>query len=93
MNLQHRSAITVERHDAHSGSGIRLHGCWPLLARSTWAVLLVLTLVILFVNLPAYFASLQFACAGVSCSSFQLSPEQVRVLAGIGFYCQTKVIQ
>jgi hypothetical protein len=44
MNLQHRSASTVERSDMHYGSKTRLQGRWLLIARVSWVALTLLVL-------------------------------------------------
>ncbi|HXX77638.1 MAG TPA: hypothetical protein VEI53_04045, partial [Ktedonobacteraceae bacterium] len=64
----------------------RLHGRWLLLARVSWAVLVVLTLAIFFASLPTYITLLQTPCVGPTCGYLQLSPEQAETLKGAGLF-------
>jgi len=58
MNLQHRSAITVERSRKRNGSQTRLQGAWLVLARVAWVVIAGLSIGLFVVALPSYFAYL-----------------------------------
>src|SRR5690242_20455829 len=54
----------------------RLHGRRLVLARVSWAVLVVLTLAIFFASLPTYITLLHTQCVGPTCGYLQLNPEQ-----------------
>src|ERR1041385_7123962 len=62
----------------------RLQRRWPLLARSVWIGLVVLTLAICFASFPVYLTLLQTPCAGSACEYQQLTPEQLATLTGMG---------
>jgi hypothetical protein len=64
----------------------RLHGRWLLLARVSWAVLVIVTLAIFFVSLPTYKALLQTPCVGPTCGYLQLNPAQAATLKGMGLF-------
>ncbi|HEV2236181.1 MAG TPA: hypothetical protein VGR57_05915 [Ktedonobacterales bacterium] len=55
-----------------------------LLARAGWLGALATMLAVLIAYLPAYTAQMRTTCFGTACEYEQLTPEQVRALAGIG---------
>ncbi len=58
---------------------------WRLVwARTLWLGIAGLTLFLFVVALPLRFTQLQTVCAGVGCSEPQLTPDDVRVLHGLG---------
>jgi hypothetical protein len=69
-----------------STDNTRLHRRSYLLARGIWLTLVLLTLVIFFVSLPAYIDLLQTPCVGLACGYQQLSPEQAATLEGTGLF-------
>src|SRR5262249_42858397 len=84
MNRQEQQTSPTRTVSQGSLSDARLPGRWVVLARSTWIILVVLTLGIFFASLPEFLAVLQTSCAGATCSYLQLHSEQVEWLAGMG---------
>jgi hypothetical protein len=83
MNLQHRSAITVERSGKHNGPETRLQGVWLVIARIGWVVIALLTIGLFAAALPSYFAYLHVVNTA-SPSGYQLAPSDVRELQRLG---------
>ena len=85
MNHSPASAPLAERFEPRSETETRLHGSWLILVRVGWLVVAVFTLIIVVASLPVYVAQLQTLCTGTACAfPQQLSPEQARLLKGIG---------
>jgi hypothetical protein len=63
----------------------RLRGRWLVLGRSTWITLVILSVGSFFASLPEHLARLQTLCAGASCSTRQLTPEQAELLSRVGW--------
>ena len=63
----------------------RLRGRWLMLGRGSWVVLVIVTLAIFFGSLPIYRAQMQTPCAGAYCQYYQLPPQQVQALGGLGW--------
>jgi hypothetical protein len=84
MNIQRSSTNTLERPDARNGSETRLHGRWLFLARIVWGVLVIFCLVVFVISLPSYFAHYQTVCRGTTCAPWQLTPQSVKTLQGLG---------
>jgi hypothetical protein len=63
-----------------------LHGHWLALARIVWVAVVIFTLSIFLLGLPAYFAQLQTVCAGDMCvyAYGQLTPGTVLALENLG---------
>lgn len=66
--------------------GTRLYGRRLVLARLVWVAIVVFTLSIFLLSLPAYFAQLQTVCTGVTCvySYGQLTPGTAQALQNLG---------
>jgi hypothetical protein len=66
--------------------GTRLHGRRLVLARVVWVALVVFTLSIFMLSLPAYFAQLQTVCVGDTCvyAYGQLTPGTAHALQNLG---------
>jgi hypothetical protein len=62
----------------------RLHGRYLLLARMTWAVVAVLTVVCIAASIPVEFARLQTVCTTGTCQPAVLTPANVRELGEMG---------
>ena len=85
MNHTAAPAPLAETFEPRSETDTRLHGSWLILARVGWLVVAVFTLIIAVTSLPVYVAHLQTLCTGTACAfPQQLSPEQARLLKGIG---------
>ncbi len=85
MSMNHASSTTGVSSPPPDAIHTRLHGSWLVLARVIWVVLAVFTLIIVVASLPVYVAQLQTICTGTACAfSQQLTPEQARMLKGIG---------
>ncbi|HJT56961.1 MAG TPA: histidine kinase [Ktedonobacteraceae bacterium] len=69
------------------GSTLEAHsrGRWLFLARLSGGALLVFNLTVFFIGLPLYFAHYQTVCRGVTCAPWQLTPQSVKTLQGLGF--------
>ena len=94
MNLQHRSAFTVERSRKHNGSEARLQGRLLVLARVGWVLIALLALSILIIGLPVYFSFLHTACHSVVACAVNgtLTPEDMRTLHRLGISLDTYVV-
>ena len=69
-----------------STEGAHLHGRRLVLARVVWAAVVVFTLSIFMLSLPAYFAQLQTVCVGATCvyAYGQLTPGTAQALQNLG---------
>ncbi len=84
MNLPSATGHKPGTFDAQS-STIYLHRRWLILTRILWTLFVVLTLWILFANLPIFFIALHTICRAASCADYQLTPSAVRALQSFGF--------
>ncbi len=85
MSMNHVSSSRGVSSPPPNATHTRLHGSWLVLARAGWVVLAIFTLTIVVASLPVYVAQLQTICTGTVCAfSQQLTPEQARMLKGIG---------
>jgi hypothetical protein len=86
MNLQHRSAITVERPTEHNGSEVRLRGAWLALARTLWVAFALMSLALYALSIRSYFAYLHvLSPAPASEWGGQISLKDLQTLQAIGF--------
>lgn len=71
---------------SRSAKGTRLHGRRLVLARVVWVAVVVFTLSIFLLSLPAYFAQLQSVCVGVTCvyAYGQLTPGTAQAIQNLG---------
>src|SRR5260370_1442071 len=71
---------------SRSAEGTRLHGRRLVIARVVWVAVVVFTLSIFLLSLPAYFAQLQTVCTGVTCvyAYGQLTPGTAQALQNLG---------
>ena len=72
--------------------GTRLQGRLLIVARVTWAVLVVLVLGLFGAMLPSYFAQLQVVCTGTACLLGQPSLEGARALQAHGISLATYAV-
>ena len=70
--------------DSRSQRDTQLHGRLLLLARVTWGVVALLTVVVFLSSLPVFWTQLQIVCTGPSCSPVQPSPDAARSLRELG---------
>ena len=65
--------------------GTRLHGRWLVIVRIVWVAVVVFTLSIFILSLPAYFAQLQTVCVGDTCvyAYGQLTPGTAQALQNL----------
>ena len=72
---------------SHGAEGTRLHGLWLVSARVVWVAVVVFTLSIFILSLPAYFAQLQTVCVGNTCvyAYGQLTPGTAHAFQNLGF--------
>jgi hypothetical protein len=85
MNLRNESAATTRRSNADLETETSKHGRWILLARATWVVITLLTIVLNIVAIPYYDAVLQTVCAAPgNCFSDQLTASEVQGLHSLG---------
>jgi hypothetical protein len=78
------SQPTTPSGDASPESPHELRGRWLILARLTWLAVVLVTAIILFASLPAYFSGLLEVCPAEACIGGQLSPGKTRALHDIG---------
>ena len=57
-----------------------LHGRRLVLARTVWAILIIITLGVFAACLPIYFSILQTTCTGAACADKQLTPAAAQTL-------------
>lgn len=80
--------VTTERTNSsklQDSADTRLHGRWLALARVVWFILVALALFVFIFSLPAYIAQLNSVCNGMTCSTWQLTPQIVETLHNHGF--------
>src|ERR1051326_1762737 len=81
------SSAHVNTRGSHAPVDALLHGTWLLVARSVWAVVVVIDLVVFAAGLPALAAQLNIFCtapARLSCVNLQLAPDQQGALRQAG---------
>jgi hypothetical protein len=86
MHVQPSLTETTISRNSRSVEGTRLHGRWLVIARVVWAAVVVFSLSIFLLSLPAYFAQLQTVCVGDTCvyAYGQLTPGTARALQNLG---------
>src|SRR5260370_6078192 len=86
MHVQPSLTETTISRSSRSAEGTRLHGRWLVLARVVWAAVVVFTLSIFLLSLPAYFAQLQTVCVADTCvySYGQLTSGSAQALQNLG---------
>jgi hypothetical protein len=86
MHVQPSLTETTRSHSSRGAEGTRLHGRRLVLARVVWVAVVVFTLSIFLLSLPAYFAQLQTVCVGVTCvyAYGQLTPGTAQALQNLG---------
>ena len=62
-----------------------LQGRWLALARIVWFIVVALALLVFIVSLPVYIAQLNSVCSGITCSTWQLTPQIVKTLHNYSF--------
>src|SRR5260370_31769778 len=82
-NTQQQSASGLV---SSSTAKTRLSGSWLLLARAAWVVLVIPSLLLFVVGLPAYYAQIQRPCVDpATCNiAFALTAQGLRALAALG---------
>ena len=87
MHVQPSLTETTKSHSSRGAEGTRLYGRRLVLARIVWVAVVVFTLSIFLLSLPAYFAQLQIICAGDTCvyAYGQLTPGTAQTLQNLGF--------
>jgi hypothetical protein len=86
MNRANTQQQSASASVASSSTKTRLSGSWLLIARSIWLALVIPSLLLFVVGLPAYFAQIQRACVDpVTCNIvFALTAQGLRALAALG---------
>ena len=94
MHVQPSLSPSTRSHNSRSTEGTRLQGRWLVLARVVWAAVVVFTLVIFLLSLPAYVAQLQTVCTGDACvySYGQLTPGTAQALHNLGLSIGTYAV-
>ena len=83
--------MDTEQKDAFGGAVSsratpRLTGTWLIIARVVWLVLVVPSVALFLVGLPAYYQQLQRACDSVTCNlNGALTAQELQGLASLGF--------
>jgi hypothetical protein len=87
MHVQPSLTETTKSHSSRGAESTRLHGRRLVLARIVWVAVVVFTLSIFLLSLPAYVAQLQTICAGDTCvyAYGQLTPGTAQTLQNLGF--------
>jgi len=80
MNRPRASTQSSVNADPRNEVDTLLHGHWLVIARVVWIALIFLTLGVLVVLLPAYFAQLRTVCTGGICPSAQLNADTVQTI-------------
>src|SRR6266436_3104527 len=86
MHVQPSLTETTKSRSSRGAESTRLHGRRLVLARVVWVAVVVFTLSIFLLSLPAYFAQLQTVCAGVTCvyAYGQLTSGTAQALQNLG---------
>ena len=86
MHGQPSLTETTKSRGSRSAEGTRLHGRWLVIVRIVWVAVVVFTLSIFMLSLPAYFVQLQTVCAGDTCvyAYGQLTPGTAQALHNLG---------
>src|ERR1700694_3414582 len=86
MHVQPSLTETTKSRSSRSTEDTRLHGRRLLLARVVSVAVVVFTLSIFLLSLPAYFAQLQTVCVGDTCvyAYGQLTPGTAQALQNLG---------
>ena len=94
MHVQPSLTETTRSHNSRSAEGTRLHGGWLVFSRIVWVAVVVFSLSIFIVSLPAYFAQLQTVCTGDACvySYGQLTPGSAQALHNLGLSIDTYAV-
>jgi hypothetical protein len=79
-----RGNTAAETEGSRQGSPSDLGGLGLLAARAIWVGVVVGTLLIFVVSVPAHLAALHEPCAGESCVAGQLAPAEMSALADLG---------
>ena len=74
------SVAALELTKSQDASGTRLQGRRLVMARTIWAMLVVLTMSLFITMLPAYFRRMQTLCIRSECALGQASPDTARLL-------------
>ncbi len=87
MHVQPSLMEITKSRSSRSAEDTRLHGRRLVLARVVWVAVVVFTLSIFLLSLPAYFAQLQTICVSDTCvyAYGQLTPGTARALQNLGF--------
>ena len=88
MHVQPSLTETTNSRSSRSAEGARLHGRRLVLARVVWVAVVVFTLSIFLLSLPAYFAQLQTVCVGDTCvyAYGQLTPGTAQALQNLVYW-------
>src|ERR1700680_3176803 len=86
MHVQPSLTETTKSRSSRSAEDTRLHGRRLVLARVVWVAVVVFTLSIFLLSLPAYFAQLQTVCVSDTCvyAYGQLTPGTAQALQHLG---------
>jgi hypothetical protein len=86
MHVQPSLMETTISRSSRGAEGTRLHGRRLVLARGVWVAVVVFTLSIFLLSLPAYFAQLQTVCVSDTCvyAYGQLTPGTAQALQNLG---------
>ena len=86
MHVQPSLTETTKSRSSRGAESTRLHGRRLVLARVVWVAVVVFTLSIFLLSLPAYFAQLQTVCVGITCvyAYGQLTPGTAQALQNLG---------
>ncbi len=68
MNSSSASTQVTPSQKRQNEVDTRLHGCWLILARIVWIVIVMLSLTISLVDIPLQFARLHIVCIGPDCA-------------------------
>jgi hypothetical protein len=92
MTLEYESTKITPGFEQTKEATMLLRGHWLLLARAIWIILVILTLVIFYGYLPAYFAQLQTVCTSALCTFQQLTPDRVQSIRLLNQFTGTYAI-
>ncbi len=86
MHVQPSLTETTTSRSSRGAEGTHLHGRWLVIVRVVWVAVVVFTLSIFLLSLPAYFAQLQIVCVSDTCvySYGQLTTGTAQALRNLG---------
>ncbi len=85
MNVEQVTTERITGSRLQDAADTLLHGRWLLFARVVWFALVALSLLVFLLSIPVYITQLHSVCSGITCSTWQLTPQIVETLRNHAF--------